>query len=316
MKTIFITGGTGFLGRNLAVKLKEYYNVILGGRNNYWGNQARLLTGCEVHPMDITSIDSVRDAIALYKPEIIVHAAGTKYVELGEMFPNECVDVNIRGSQNIARVAMDKGVQLVIGISTDKAAPPCKSFYGTSKSVMEKLFVLLNDKSDTRFFCLRFGNIAWSTGSVFPIWKSMLESDGKIITTGSNMRRFFFNVHDACQMIMDSIHHHELLHAKILAKRMKSVLMEDVLSRFIRMYGGSFEKTTPRVGESIDETMIAETEIVHARYLDLGSSGYYLIDFSSRGFNEITGAVDTMNSGKFDEKEIDELIQYSKGSFI
>ena len=34
MKTILITGGTGFLGRRLALALKEDYRVILSGRNN------------------------------------------------------------------------------------------------------------------------------------------------------------------------------------------------------------------------------------------------------------------------------------------
>ena len=33
-KTILITGGSGFLGRNLALKLKDGYNVFLGSRNN------------------------------------------------------------------------------------------------------------------------------------------------------------------------------------------------------------------------------------------------------------------------------------------
>ena len=33
-KTLLITGGSGFLGRHLALQLKEQYNVILGARNN------------------------------------------------------------------------------------------------------------------------------------------------------------------------------------------------------------------------------------------------------------------------------------------
>jgi UDP-glucose 4-epimerase len=315
MKTIIITGGTGFLGRNLALKLQKKYNVILAGRNNHWANEARRLTGCLVYPMDITNIDSVRDCIGLYKPEIIIHAAGTKYVDLGELYPNECVDVNIRGSQNIARVAIEYGVKLVMGISTDKAAPPCKSLYGTSKSVMEKLFLLLNGQYETHFFCLRFGNIAWSTDSVLPIWKSMLESKGKIITTGSDMRRFFFTVHDACKMIIDSLENQELLYSKILAKKMKSALIGNVLSRFILAYGGSFEKNAPRIGESIDEIMIGESETIHAKEVLFGNAQYYLIDYTSSN-KEIVTAIDTNNAEKFRDEEIDLLIKPSTESFI
>jgi len=253
---------------------------------------------------------------ALRGSDIIIHAAGTKYVDLGEMYPNECVDVNVRGSQNVARAAMDKGVGLVIGISTDKACPPCKSLYGTTKSVMEKLFVLLNSKSETRFICLRFGNIAWSTGSVFPIWKSMLTTNGKISSTGMDMRRFYFTVHEASQMIIDGINNEELLHGKILAKKMKSVQIGDVLSRFISIYGGDYERSKQRVGESIDETMIGESEIPHTRHFDVGPNAYYLIDYAKDGLSEVNKAVDTRNSGRLSETEIDNLIQPPVNSYI
>ena len=32
--TILITGGAGFLGKRLALSLKEHYNVVLSGKNN------------------------------------------------------------------------------------------------------------------------------------------------------------------------------------------------------------------------------------------------------------------------------------------
>ena len=58
----------------------------------------------------------------------------------------ECVDVNVVGSQNVARVAVDRGVQTVIGISTDKAAPPVLNTYGLSKAMMERVFCSMNGK--------------------------------------------------------------------------------------------------------------------------------------------------------------------------
>ena len=64
----------------------------------------------------------------LHKPDIIIHAAATKFVPLCEKFPFECSDVNILGSTNIARVSIERGVKTVIGISTDKATQPLKIF--------------------------------------------------------------------------------------------------------------------------------------------------------------------------------------------
>ena len=43
-------------------------------------------------------------------------------------------DVNILGSANIARVAIDKKIKGVIGISTDKASPPVKNIMNKSSN--------------------------------------------------------------------------------------------------------------------------------------------------------------------------------------
>ena len=47
---------------------------------------------------------------------------------------------------------------------------------------------------DTRFACARFGNMAWSTGSVLPEWRRMLDETGVIGTTGPHMRRYIITV--------------------------------------------------------------------------------------------------------------------------
>src|SRR6185312_15679480 len=117
----------------------------------------------------------------------------------------ECVDINVVGSQNVARVAVDRGVGVVLGISTDKASPPIRNLYGLSKSVMERTFCYLDASSSTRFACVRYGNVAWSTGSVLPIWSKMLKDRGIIGTTGPEMRRFFFTVDDAVGLVLTAL---------------------------------------------------------------------------------------------------------------
>ena len=44
--SICVLGGSGFLGRCLARKLKENYEVILGSRNNGLNKSAELETNC------------------------------------------------------------------------------------------------------------------------------------------------------------------------------------------------------------------------------------------------------------------------------
>jgi nucleoside-diphosphate-sugar epimerase len=92
-RTVLVTGGTGFLGRFLALRLKSNFRVVLSGRNNKQNDHTARLTGCEVVPTDVVNIESVRDTFAYVKPDVVVHAAATKFVDLAERQPMECIDV-------------------------------------------------------------------------------------------------------------------------------------------------------------------------------------------------------------------------------
>ncbi len=157
-QTALITGGTGFLGKRLGLALKDRYRVVLTGRNNKHNLDAQEFTGCPTLPMDVTNIESIRDIFTEVRPDVVVHAAATKYVDLSELQPMECLDINVLGSQNIARVCVEKGVSTVIGMSTDKTAPPVANTYGLTKALMERLFCAMNAKTKTtRFACVRHG---------------------------------------------------------------------------------------------------------------------------------------------------------------
>ncbi len=309
MKTILITGGTGFLGRELGVQLRDNYRVILAARNNNQNQIANRITGCEIAPLDIVNLNSVNDVFDEFKPDVIIHAAATKYVDLSEKFPNECIDVNITGSQNIARVAIQKGVETVIGISTDKAAPPCRSTYGLSKALMERLFCAMNGKSNTKFTNVRFGNIAWSTGSVFPIWKEMLEHSGQIKTTGPHMRRFFFQVSEAAELVITAMNKIEVTAGKVLSRKMKAAQIEDILMQFINVYGGKYDKVAERPGESIDETLIGISELNYAREIELDNYPHYIISFNEKTEKSFPDILTSANAERLTNEEILKIIK-------
>jgi UDP-N-acetylglucosamine 4,6-dehydratase/5-epimerase len=308
MKTVLITGGTGFLGRELGLQLKDKYRVILAARNNNQNNYANRVTGCEIAPLDITNMESVRDVFAEFKPEIVIHAAATKYVDLSEKYPNECIDVNITGSQNIARVAVEKGVEKVIGVSTDKAAPPCRSTYGLSKAVMERLFCGMNGKSDTKFTNVRFGNIAWSTGSVFPIWQTMLKEQGLIKTTGPHMRRFFFSVTDAANLVIAAMDNIDEVQGKVLSRKMKAAQIEDILKLFVNHYGGKYEKVSERPGESVDETLIGISELPYTVEKNIDGLTYYIVSFNEKAPKPLPGIVTSENAERLSDEEVMTII--------
>ena len=307
-KTMLITGGTGFLGRRLGEALRTKYTVILAGRNNKQNMLARDFTGCDVVPMDVSSIESVRDAVVSLRPNVIVHAAATKFVDLAERQPMECVDVNVVGSQNVARVAMERGVETVIGISTDKASPPIRNIYGLSKALMERMFCGSNSKTSTTFLCVRYGNVAWSTGSVLPIWKKMHERTGVIGTTGPEMRRFFFTVDEAVQLVLTAIENADRFAGKVLSRRMKAAQIGDVLRVWTEHKGGRWEKIEGRPGERSDEFLIGELEMPYTYEVALNNIPHYVISFNEKASKPVAVALSSANTEKLSDDQILRII--------
>ena len=87
---ILITGGNGFLGKRLGKALKSKgHEVILASRNNKQNLTSKEFTGCDFYPLDITNIESIRDAVLEFQPNVVIHAAATKFVDLAEKILHE-----------------------------------------------------------------------------------------------------------------------------------------------------------------------------------------------------------------------------------
>ena len=310
MKKILITGGTGYLGRNLALFYKKKYKVFIGARNNKQNFLVKNLTNCEVVPLDVSNIESVNDCLNYSKPDIVIHAAATKFVDLSEKFPFECIDINIVGSANIARACINKKIPTVIGVSTDKASPPIKNIYGLSKSCMERLFSSIEPYGKTKFVCVRYGNVTWSTGSVLPIWKQMFNKNKTILTTGPNMRRFFFSVDEAVNLIDQALKLKNKLAGKILSAEMKSSKMIDILKVWIKKFGGNYKIIQTRKGDRLDEYLIGEDELKYAEVLKIKGKKYFVINFNKLSKKPLKKIVSSKDAKKLSQSEIEKIIQF------
>jgi len=306
---MLITGGSGYLGINLAKKFKKRYNVFLGSRNQKRNREASNITGCKDIPLDVSNINSIRDAVNYCNPKIIIHAAATKFVDISEEFPFECSDVNILGSTNLARVAIERKVQTVIGISTDKATQPIKNFYGFSKAAMEKLFLNANSNSVTDFLCVRYGNVAWSTGSVLPIWKEMHNKNKIILTTGPKMRRFFFTISEAVDLVSFALNNSKMLAGKIICADMKSSMIIDVIKTWIKKYGGAYKVIKERKGDRIDEYLIGNNEIKNTYKKKYKNKIYYIVNYNKRPFKPLSKIISSANSKRLSKNELLELLK-------
>ena len=307
-KKILITGGSGYLGRNLALFLKNKYKIILGSRNNQKNDLVKKLTGCEALPLDVSNKNSLIDAVNYVKPNIIIHAAATKFVDLSEKYPLECHDINIVGSSNVARVAIDKKVESVIGISTDKASPPIKNIYGMSKAIMEKLFISLSNNHKTKFTCVRYGNVAWSTGSVLPIWSQMFKKNKTIYTTGPYMRRFFFTINEAVDLVNTSLKNINFLNGKILSKEMKACKMIDILKVWKKIYGGNYIIKNQRKGDRQDEFLIGESELNYSETIYFNKKKFFMINQNMNKSKSLKKIISSQNAKKLSFNEIKNIL--------
>ena len=307
--TVLITGGTGFLGKRLGMALKEQYKVVLTGRNNKFNMDAQQFSGCLTLPMDVTNIESIRDVFTEVRPEVVVHAAATKYVDLSERQPMECIDVNVLGSQNIARVCVEKRVSKVIGMSTDKTAPPVANTYGLTKALMERVFCAMNAKTETtRFACVRHGNIAWSTGSVFPIWKQMHDSTGVIGSTGPDMTRYLSKVDEAVELVITAIDNIEEVQGAVLSRQMKALLIRDMLDLWIREKGGRWEKIEGRPGERPHEYLIGEPELLYTREREFNGAAHFVIKFNEPVERPLSAPFCSADAERLSEREMLDII--------
>lgn len=307
--TILVTGGTGFLGKHLGRALASNHKVVLTGRNNKHNMDAQQFSGCPALPMDVSNIESVRDVFSEVRPDIVIHAAATKYVDLSERQPMECVDVNVIGSQNIARVSVEKGVSTVIGMSTDKAAPPVGNTYGLTKALMERIFCAMNSKTPkTRFACVRHGNIAWSTGSVFPQWNQMHQSTGVIGSTGPDMTRYFSKVDEAVELVITALDNIVELQACVLSRAMKSAKIRNILDLWIRERGGRWEQIEGRPGERPHEYLIGEPELPYTSRAEFNGVPHYIIKFNHPVAQPLNEPLCSANADALSESELLDII--------
>lgn len=308
-ETLLVTGGSGFLGRRIGTMLKGRFRVVLVGRNNERNQQAREATGCDALPMDVSNIESVRDIFTEVRPDVVVHAAATKYVDLSERQPMECIDVNVHGSQNIARVSVERGVRLVVGMSTDKATPPVGNTYGLTKALMERVFCAMNGKTRTRFLCVRHGNIAWSTGSVFPAWKRMQETSAGVIgSTGPDMTRYFSTVSEAAELVATAIDNAERFQGKVLLRDMKAALIRDILELWVKHKGGSWHQIEGRPGERPHEYLVGEPELPYATETEIEGVRHFVISFNEPVARPLSRTLCSADAPRLSDEEILDII--------
>jgi FlaA1/EpsC-like NDP-sugar epimerase len=211
-KTVLVTGGGGSIGSELCRQLAAYpirkLIIFDSYENAAYDIQQELLAGKPDLPLE-TLIGSVRDSarlehiFAVFRPEIIFHAAAHKHVPLMESSPHEAVKNNVFGTWNLALLADKYKAETFLLVSTDKAVNPT-NIMGASKRICEMIVQTRSSRSSTKFVAVRFGNVLGSNGSVIPLFQRQIACGGPVTVTHPEVTRFFMTIPEAVSLVLSA----------------------------------------------------------------------------------------------------------------
>ena len=136
MKKVFITGGTGTIGKSFIEKYYDTYEFYSLSRNEKLIAELKHeFPKVKCYVGSICNGNYLLNLFEKIKPDIVIHSAAMKHINLAEENPFSAVTVNVNGSINVANASLRAKVPLTIAISTDKACNP-DSTYGYTKKLM------------------------------------------------------------------------------------------------------------------------------------------------------------------------------------
>lgn len=211
-KTIMVTGGGGSIGSELCRQIAKHHPkqlVILDiYENNAYDIQQELMRhfprlSLTVLIASVRNTRRIQQIFETYHPDVVYHAAAHKHVPLMEVSPNEAVKNNVIGTLKLVRAADQYGVKRFVQISTDKAVNPT-NVMGATKRICEMIIQTYNNRSQTEFVAVRFGNVLGSNGSVIPLFKKQIATGGPVTVTHPDIIRFFMTIPEAVSLVLQA----------------------------------------------------------------------------------------------------------------
>ena len=238
MTTALVTGGAGFIGSHIVeelikqeYKVKVFDSLVKGKKSSIQylidKNKVEFIEG------DLRDRDSVDKAMK--NVDYVFHTAGIHIARSMES-PDECIEVNIKGSYNIFKSACDHNVKRIIFSSSssvygdpDKLPMSEKSEikptepYGASKWMSEKLLEYLGKKHGIEYNILRYFNVYGSRQAAHAYYTTVITAFiGRILNNEAPI------IDGKGDQSMDFTHVSDVVNANILA--MKSETKNEIFN--------------------------------------------------------------------------------------
>jgi UDP-glucose 4-epimerase len=130
---------------------------------------------------------------------------------------------------------------------------------GMTKAIQERVFLCANlECPDTRYVCVRYGNVLASRGSVVPLFHEQIRRGGPVTITTDDMTRFLLSLDDAVDTIFGAVRHGR--RGEMYIPRVPSAKVVDIASVLIGNRPIEMKITGIRPGEKIHEALISDEE--------------------------------------------------------
>lgn len=211
-KRVAVTGAAGSIGSECVRQILMHHPASLLAvdqaetpMHDLWVDLNKLGVGdiIDLQVGDIRDAQQVRDTFEAFRPDIVIHAAAYKHVNMMEGQPWQAFETNVVGTLNVIEAAMACGAERFIQVSTDKAVNPT-SVMGATKRLAELLVISQVGRSKTQLITTRFGNVLGSNGSVIPLFRAQIAAGGPVTVTDAEITRYFMTIPEAVSLILQA----------------------------------------------------------------------------------------------------------------
>jgi len=256
---IFITGGAGFLGRNIIEKLHKDNEITVYSRD-----EAKHYYMKKYYPSVNFIVGDVRNRDLLIRKSknhtVGIFAASLKQIEACNDNYEEASKIIIDGAFNSRLAAEENNFKSACFISSDKSRA-ATTLYGAMKYVAGEGFI--SGESNCKLTSAIYGNVTNSTGSIIPLIWNFIESKNTLSLYGIEMTRFLLEVEDAIDLILKSVNYENCNIIPVA----RSFRVEDLFEIFRQEFGLKYNVSEPRTGEKIHEIMASSEEVRRMEYI-------------------------------------------------
>jgi O-antigen biosynthesis protein WbqV len=211
-KSVLVTGGGGSIGGEIARRVLAHgarqlvvVDISEQALQAILADLQAETNGCRVvgYLADVRDRARMRRLMAQAAPDLVVHSAALKHVDLAERNWQEAIKTNVFGTLNVLACAAELNTPSLVNISTDKAVEPV-GMLGLTKRCAETLVARMKAQQGRDFLSVRFGNVLGSSGSVVPIFLRQIAAGGPVTITDPAMKRYFMSIKEASELVLVS----------------------------------------------------------------------------------------------------------------